>query len=89
MLTADAWRTGWWQQSRKQHMHALPEESSPAAHSAASPPASPLRSSNLLLDHWGRCRLLLYRLLVVMFLPAAASLQEQLRWSRSPVMNLR
>ena len=70
-------------------MHALSDESSPAAHSAASPPASPLRSSSLLLDHWGRCRLLLDRLLVLMLLPAAASLQEQLLWSRSPVMILR
>ena len=89
-MPADAWQTGLWPQSRRQHMHALPGESSPAAHRAARPPASPLRSSNLLLDHCGRCRLLLYRLLVdLMLLPAAASLQEQLLWSRSPVMNLR
>ena len=88
-LTADAWQSGLWPQSRKQRMHALLEESTPAAHSAARPPASPLRSSNLLLDHWGRCRLELNRLLVLMLLLAAASLQGQLLWSRSPVGNLR
>ena len=42
-----------------------------------------------MLDHWGRCRLLLYRLLVLMLLPAAAMLQQQLLWSRSPFMSVR